>query len=101
MTALIYKYDTKHKSDFAMRTVVSQRNGSQSPNGLSDERSGESFNIVAALWRYRWAVILPAAAGLIAGFLLYLRTPETYRSTTRLMLESDRPAILDLSLIHI
>ena len=95
MTALIYKYDTKHKSDFAMRTVVSQRNGSQSPNGLSDERSGESFNIVAALWRYRWAVILPAVAGLIAGFLLYLRTPETYRSTTRLMLESDRPAILD------
>lgn len=86
-----------------MRTAVDRGMLSTSPvrqgtNGMADggEPLGEeSTDFVGALWRYRWAVILPAIAGAIAGFLLYLRTPETYRSTTRLMLESDRPAILD------
>ncbi len=52
-------------------------------------------NLLAALWRYRWAVVLPALLGAVVGFLLYLQMPDTYRSTTRLMVESDRSAILD------
>lgn len=63
--------------------------------GGVDPPSQESADLLGALWRYRWAVILPGIAGMVLGFLVYLRTPETYRSTTRLMLESDRPAILD------
>ncbi len=47
------------------------------------------------MWRYRWAVILPAITGAVLGFLVYLQTPETYRSTTRLMIESDRTAMFD------
>ncbi|QDT12259.1 polysaccharide biosynthesis tyrosine autokinase [Planctomycetes bacterium K23_9] len=64
-------------------------------NKESEFGSDSSVDILGALWRYRWAVVLPAIAGAIAGFLIYLRTPETYRSTTKLMLESDRPAIFD------
>ncbi len=58
--------------------------------------SGEiSTDLLGALWRYRWAVVLPTVAGLLIGFMIYVRTTETYRSTTRLIVESDRPAILD------
>ena len=55
----------------------------------------DSSDLLAALWRYRWAVLLPAIMGGIVGFLIFLRTPETYRSSTSLMVESDRPAVLD------
>ena len=87
-----------------MRTAVERGMLSTTPvrqqmnNGAADvaeSQNPETADLVGALWRYRWAVILPAIAGAIAGFLIYLRTPETYRSTTRLMLESDSPAILD------
>ncbi|WP_231612085.1 polysaccharide biosynthesis tyrosine autokinase [Novipirellula galeiformis] len=59
------------------------------------DTSADSTNLLASLWRYRWAVILPAIVGATAGFLLYLKTPETFRASTRLIVESDRPAILD------
>ena len=86
-----------------MRTAVERGMLSTTPvrqnmNGsgdIAESQSQDSTDMVGALWRYRWAVILPAIAGAIAGFLIYLRTPETYRRTTRLMLESDNPAILD------
>ena len=55
----------------------------------------DSINVLAALWRYRWAVILPTVAGLVAGFLVFLQLPEVFRSTTRLMIETDQPAVLD------
>ncbi|MGB7342722.1 MAG: polysaccharide biosynthesis tyrosine autokinase [Pirellulaceae bacterium] len=79
--------------------MSAEQDSPNSVRAISNRDSGysaeASVDFVGALWRYRWAVILPAIAGAIAGFLIYLRTPETYRSTTRLMLESDRPAILD------
>ncbi|GAA5511096.1 polysaccharide biosynthesis tyrosine autokinase [Novipirellula caenicola] len=56
---------------------------------------GDSQDMLAALWRYRWAVLLPAIAGAVCGFLVYQRTPETFKASTRLMVESDRPAIMD------
>ncbi len=64
--------------------------------GMSESSGGgESADLLAALWRYRWAVLLPAIAGAVGGFLLFMKTPETFRSSTRLMVESDRPALLD------
>jgi polysaccharide biosynthesis transport protein len=53
-------------------------------------------DMLATFWRYRWAVILPAIAGALIGFLVFTQTPETYRSTTRLMVQADRPAALDM-----
>lgn len=52
-------------------------------------------NLVAALWRYRWAVALPALLGMVIGFVIYLQLPDVYRSSTRLMVESDRSPALD------
>ena len=52
-------------------------------------------NLVESFWRYRWAVALPGALGAVIGFLFYLQTPETFRSTTRLMVEADRSPALD------
>ena len=81
-----------------MRTVEDQGNSSIASRpqqaGVQNGQS-ESSDIVKALWRYRWAVLLPTIAGAIAGFLVYVRTPQTFRSTTRLMLESDNSVILD------
>ncbi|MEO1527026.1 MAG: polysaccharide biosynthesis tyrosine autokinase [Planctomycetota bacterium] len=48
---------------------------------------------MGALWRYRWAVILPGIVGGVIGFLVYCTTEETYRSTTKIMVESNRPPI--------
>lgn len=59
-------------------------------------KSETGADIFAAMWRYRWAVVLPAIAGAVIGFLIYLQTPERYRSTTRLMVQTDRPAALDM-----
>ena len=69
----------------------------QKPQGVSVATIArqEATDITGALWRYRWAVIVPAILGGLLGFLIYARTPETYRSTTRLMVESDQPAFLD------
>lgn len=64
-------------------------------SGSNTPQHAESADLLGALWRYRWAVILPAIAGAIIGFMVYLKTPETHRSTTKLMVESEQPAIMD------
>lgn len=61
----------------------------------ADASDGDTTDVLASVWRYRWAVILPGFAGLAVGLLLFLRSTETFRSTTRLMVESDRPAMLE------
>ncbi|MCG8651444.1 MAG: polysaccharide biosynthesis tyrosine autokinase [Pirellulales bacterium] len=50
---------------------------------------------MTALWRYRWAVVLPAAAASLVAFLMYSQTPETYESSSKLLIESSHPAMLD------
>lgn len=55
----------------------------------------EAPDLGGILWRYRWAVILPAILGCVVGFVVYTQLPDVYRSTTRLMVESNRPAVLD------
>lgn len=57
--------------------------------------STDSPDIVAALWRYRWAALIPAVLGAMAGFLVFLKTPVTYQASTKLMFESSRPAVMD------
>ncbi|WP_430452788.1 polysaccharide biosynthesis tyrosine autokinase [Rhodopirellula europaea] len=59
------------------------------------QATNETADIAAAIWRYRWAVLIPTILGLVAGFLVFVKTPETYQSATRLMFESDRPAVMD------
>ncbi len=80
----------RQKTDTELRQPMSA--APRNEFGFGNETSTDFLGV---LWRYRWAVILPAVAGLIIGLLVYARTPQTFRSTTRLMLESDRPAILD------
>ena len=65
----------------------------QRPSMLSEQQ--DTADIVAAFWRYRWAVILPTVVGACVGFMIFVRTPEVFRSTTRLLVESDQAAILD------
>ncbi|TWT65971.1 polysaccharide biosynthesis tyrosine autokinase [Allorhodopirellula solitaria] len=55
----------------------------------------ETTDMLSAIWRYRWAVLIPTVIGFVCGLLLYLKTPETYQSSTRLMFESHRPAVID------
>ena len=69
-----------------------------SANSIDDVERGEpsaAVNFGETLWRYRWAVALPFIMGAVIGVLIFLQLPETYRSTARLMIESDQPPILD------
>ncbi len=59
------------------------------------QQGGGSPNFLAAMWRYRWAVALPAVLGAVIGFVVYLQMPDRFRSTTRLIVESDRSPMLD------
>ncbi|WP_182870481.1 polysaccharide biosynthesis tyrosine autokinase [Rhodopirellula sp. JC639] len=72
-------------------TPTSQRRSRQ----IAATGSTQPLDVLGALWRYRWAVIVPAFLFGVIGFLVYLRTPETFRSSTRLMVESNRPPIFD------
>lgn len=63
------------------------------PNSASARADG--IDVVGALWRYRWAVLLPTLILAAVGFVFYTQMEETYRSTSRLMVESDRPPLLD------
>lgn len=65
------------------------------PMSSVNTSDGDSTDVLASMWRYRWAVILPAITGCAIASLMFLREVETFRSTTRLMVESDRPAMLD------
>lgn len=68
---------------------------SRRSNQIASTTAAQPLDVLGALWRYRWAVILPAMVFGVIGFLIYLRTEETYRSSTRLMVESNRPPIFD------
>ena len=67
----------------------------QTPPAVSRPAKQESIDIPGALWRYRWAMMIPAILGGLLGFIVFTTTEETYRSTTKLMVESDNPVVLD------
>ncbi|WP_162006835.1 polysaccharide biosynthesis tyrosine autokinase [Roseimaritima sediminicola] len=60
-----------------------------------DQPDDGSLDLAAAAWRYRWFIILPVLLGLAAGYTFYETQPITYRSSTKLLIESDMPTILD------
>ena len=53
------------------------------------------INWAAALWRYRFALILPALLGLALGGAYFTTRPNLYRSTARIVVESDKPWLPD------
>lgn len=48
-------------------------------------------NWFSALWRYQYAVILPILVGLAASVAYFRTLPNVYRSTARIIVESERP----------
>jgi polysaccharide biosynthesis transport protein len=79
--------------------AASASNSHQSPSvtaaPIQASNQDEQVNLVAALWRYRWAALLPGMAGCLIGFLVYVNTPDLYRSSTRLLIESANPTAMD------
>lgn len=55
----------------------------------------QSVDFFGAILRYRWAVLLPALLGLCVGGGLWTQLPEVYESSSRILVESDKPIILD------
>lgn len=62
----------------------------------SAKTENQAVNMLETMWRYRWAVILPAIIGSVIGLLLYFQLPATYRSTARLMIEASQPGASDV-----
>lgn len=58
---------------------------------LAPEANEAQINWVAALWRYRFALILPTLVGLAAGGAYFTTLPNLYRSTARIVVESEQP----------
>ena len=52
--------------------------GMEMPQG-DVQAAPDAANLISALWRYRWAALLPMAVGMILGFLVFLKTEETFR----------------------
>jgi hypothetical protein len=65
--------------------------------GANPEGEGEVVGIdwAAALWRYRYALVIPVLAGMALAAAFFMTRPNYYRSTARLVVESDRPTVLD------
>ena len=61
---------------------------------VSDGSEGE-INWASAIWRYRFALILPALLGLALGGAIYTTRPNVYRSTARMVVESEKPWVPD------
>ena len=57
--------------------------------------AGGGVDIMAALWRHRFAVIFPLLLGLAIGAAIFTTQPNVYRSTSKLLVETDQPSILD------
>ncbi len=78
-----------------LRFSDSRHSDSGFGHGSPSQPEQPAANVVASIWRYRWAVLLPVVVGAVCGLLIYMQLPETYRSTTRLMIESDSKAVLE------
>ncbi len=59
-------------------------------NNPVEDSSGQ-IDWASALWRYRFALILPALLGLALGGAYFTTRANIYRSTARLVVESSRP----------
>jgi capsular exopolysaccharide synthesis family protein len=59
------------------------------------EVSEEGIDWAGALWRYRYALLIPTLVGIALSAAFFTTRPNYYRSTARLVVESDRPTVLD------
>jgi len=59
------------------------------------EAEVEGIDWAGALWRYRYAVLIPTLVGIALAAAFFTTRPNLYRSTARLVVESDRPTVLD------
>ena len=62
------------------------------PEGEAD---GDDIDWAAAAWRYRYGLVLPTLVGIALAAAIFMVRPAVYRSTARLVVESDRPTVLD------
>lgn len=73
-----------------------QANNREVEHAGNIELEGEGgVDFLAAIWRYKFAVFSPALLGLVIGAILWMRLPETYESSARMLVESDQPMIFD------
>jgi len=65
--------------------------------GANPESESEEATIdwAGALWRYRYALLVPTLVGLALSAAFFTTRPNYYRSTARMVVESDRPTVLD------
>ncbi len=59
------------------------------------EEQIDGIDWAAALWRYRYALVIPVVVGMALAAAFFTTQPNYYRSTARLVVESDRPTVLD------
>ena len=74
------------------RTALQARPVASVPN---PSKSVENLDVLGAIWRYRWAVLLPTLLFAAIGFAFFQTRPTVFRSTAKLIVESDRPPLLD------
>lgn len=55
----------------------------------------EGIDWAAALWRYRYAVLVPVLVGIVLSVVVFSTQASIYRSTATLVVESDRPTTFD------
>lgn len=63
-------------------------------NDASNAGAG-GVDVMSAVLRYKWAVLIPSVVGALAGLVAWTQLPETYESAAILLVESDSPVILD------
>lgn len=61
----------------------------------ADEPEDGAIDWAGAVWRYRYALLLPMLLGIALAAAFFTTRPNYYRSTARLVVESDRPTVLD------
>ncbi len=55
------------------------------------EEADTHFNWMSAVWRYRFALLLPILLGIALSGAFFTTRPNIYRSTARLVVETQRP----------
>jgi len=64
-------------------------------NEPGGEGDGATIDWAGAIWRYRYALVIPIVVGTALAAAFFTTRPNLYRSTARLVVESDRPTVLD------
>lgn len=80
-----------YRGNYRDYRTADYRDFSYRGNDPVSEGHDAQINWAAALWRYRFALLLPILLGLALGGAYFTTRPNVYRSTARLVVESDQP----------